>query len=201
MHVFAIRSQNGHACHFVMPSRAWVVLLITFTPEPPSTMLPGISWPWMITLIVSLCSSIIVGPLTGLMKLTSTYSNVFLVRIVATVFVNRGTNLSNLDNGKVIWQSASTCHVELCLVVDSVTSFFLPVTGIISTISLLSCIIQSVFYLFACSTHSYMAFWIGSWVSHSDCFALLLVVTSCISAVTIFTVGAFPFSFVGHWFA
>ena len=51
--VSAIRSQNGHASQSVMPRRLHVVLLITFTLEPSSTMHPMISCPWSTTLISS----------------------------------------------------------------------------------------------------------------------------------------------------
>ena len=54
---------------------------MTFTADPPSTILPHTSWPLMLTLMLGLCSSITVGPFIGFVKLTATSSVLFLAII------------------------------------------------------------------------------------------------------------------------
>ena len=45
---------EGHAYQSILPSQVHVVVLITFTPEPPSTMHPDMSWPRRIILMTGL---------------------------------------------------------------------------------------------------------------------------------------------------
>ena len=66
--VSAILSQKGKFSHVVMPRLLHVALLMTFTPEPLSTMHPAISVPCTSTLIVGFWWSIIVGALEDSVK-------------------------------------------------------------------------------------------------------------------------------------
>ena len=61
--------------------------------------------------------------------------------------------------------------------------------------------IQETLLPVASSTHSLVAFRTSSYMSHSDCLALLRVVTCCVYVVTMFTADVFPSFFIGHSFA
>ena len=66
--VSAIRNQKGHGSHSGMPKVSQVLLLMTFTPDPPSIIVPVISLPFTITVIVGLLVSTTAGPSSGLEK-------------------------------------------------------------------------------------------------------------------------------------
>ena len=59
--VFAIRNQKGHGSHSRMPRVSHVRLLMTFTTDPLSIIVPTISLPFTITVIVGLLVSTIAG--------------------------------------------------------------------------------------------------------------------------------------------
>ena len=100
-----------------MPRRSQVVLLITFPHDPPSTIIPETFWPWMITLNVGLCPSIIVGP---------------LLRFDKMMWVNWVTNFNNPVSSNDIWQSTKTFHA-------SSSSGALVVTFLLPTCRLVEC--------------------------------------------------------------
>ena len=65
----AMRSHNGHTSQLVMPRRLQVALLLIFSPEPPSTMHPGISCPCTRTFMAGLWWSTTTDPVVDSAKL------------------------------------------------------------------------------------------------------------------------------------
>ena len=63
-----ILNQKGHSSQSRMPKVSHVLLLMTFTPEPPSKIVPTISSPFTINVIVGLLVSTTKGPSSGLEK-------------------------------------------------------------------------------------------------------------------------------------
>ena len=104
--VSAIHNQKGHGSHSWMPRVSHVCLLMTFTPDPLSIIVPAISLPFTITVIVGLL-------LSGLEKNVGVGAGFGLMTVAWRSAVNRGTNWSRRANGSTIWHSCSACHVGL----------------------------------------------------------------------------------------
>ena len=79
-----------------------VLLLMIFTPEPPSIIVPAISLPFTIIVIVGLLVSTTTGPSSGLEKNVGAGSGCGSVTVVLSHAVNRGTNCSSRLNGSTI---------------------------------------------------------------------------------------------------
>ena len=86
--VSAILNQNGHGSHSWIPNSSHVLLLITFTPEPPWMIVLGTSFPLIITATARLFSSIMVGPSLGFVKYIGT--------IASVMNINSSSNLTSL---------------------------------------------------------------------------------------------------------
>jgi hypothetical protein len=63
-----IRNQKEHLSHFLIRRRSQVVLLITFTPYPPSMITSWICSPWINTKMVGHWLSKTIGLFVGLTK-------------------------------------------------------------------------------------------------------------------------------------
>ena len=108
--VSAILSRKGEFSDDVMPRLLHVALLMTFTPDSPSTIHLVISVPCTSTFIAGFWWSIIAGPLVGSVKCT---------RMVVCGVCNRdsmacrkrNTRLRSLLMVSVIRQSASASHI------------------------------------------------------------------------------------------
>ena len=124
--VFAILSQKGQGSHSRMPKVSQVLLLMMFTPDPPSIIVPAISLPFTITVIVGLLVSTTAGPSSGLEKNASAGAGFGLLTAAWRSAVNRGTNWSRRANGSTIWHSCNACQVGLssmCLMASSGCAF------------------------------------------------------------------------------
>ena len=98
----AILSQKGHSSHSQMPKVSHALLLMTFTPEPPSIIVPTISFPFTITVFAGLLVSTTAGPSSGLEKNIGVGVGFGSVTVVRRPAVNRGTNCSKRVNGSTI---------------------------------------------------------------------------------------------------
>ena len=108
--VSAILSQKGQLSHDVMPRLLHVALLMTFTPETPSTIHPVISVPCTNTFIARFWWSIISGPLDAFVKCDGmVVSGVYNRDSMA--YRKRSTRLRILLMVSVIGQSASACQI------------------------------------------------------------------------------------------
>ena len=173
-----------------MPKLSHVPLLMTFTLEPPSIIVPTISLPFTIIVIPRMLVSTTTGPSSGLEKnvvVRAVFSSVTVVRRPA---VNRGTNCSKRSNGSTIWHSCNACHVgssSVCLTASSSYAFWSSISATLRSLAFL--------------IHSVACFRIASWVSHSATF-LIHFMTCCTlvtSVMTMFTTDCFSFAFTGHW--
>ena len=75
---------------------------MTFTPDPPSIIVPAISFPFTIAVIAGLLVSTTVGPSSGLEKNAGAGVGFGLMTAACRSAVNRGTNLSSHANGNTI---------------------------------------------------------------------------------------------------
>ena len=87
--VSANLSQNGHGSQYLIPKVWHVRRLITFAPEPPSIIIPIISFPLIITVIVGLLVSTTTGPYSGLEKNAGADSRFCEVKVILRPSVNR----------------------------------------------------------------------------------------------------------------
>ena len=156
---------------------------MTFTPEPPSTTHPVISVTCTRTLIVGFYWSITVGPWLGSSKrLGMTLCGICSLDSIA--YQNRDTRFRSSIHG----QSARGSQIGSMS--DGVTASIVAAAT--------SWRIRLTFAALALATHSWAAFRISSFSSHSAVFALVCVVTYCTSAVMMLTGSCFPFRLWGH---
>ena len=92
--------------------------LITFTYDPPSTIVPGSSRPLIIVVIAELLVSTTAGPSSGLEKKARADAEFCGANVDFKPLVNRGTNCSKRTSGSIIWQSCSAYHVGFSCVVS-----------------------------------------------------------------------------------
>ena len=100
--VSAILNQKGHSSQSRIPKVSHVLLLITFTPEPLSIIVPAISLPLTITIIDGLLVSTTAGPSSRLEKNVGAGSGFGSMTVVLSPTVNQGTNCSRLPNHSTI---------------------------------------------------------------------------------------------------
>ena len=113
-----------------MPSFVHVALLITFTPDPPSTTHPCISMPCTRTLMARLRCSMIVGPrLVSVKRAGMVWCGI--CSCASIVYRNRGTKFKSLLIVSVIGQSArvslivyasATFRPQLCRILTPAAS-------------------------------------------------------------------------------
>ena len=100
--VSAIQSQNGHRSHSWILRVLQVQRLITFTLDPPSTIVPGSSRPLTIAVIAGPFVSTTVGPSSGFEKKAGAGGLSTAVNPDLSPSVNRVTNCNSRPNGSVI---------------------------------------------------------------------------------------------------
>ena len=93
--VSVIRNQKGHGSHSRMPKVSHVLLLMTFTPDPPSVIVLAISLPFTITVIAGLLVSTTAGPSSGLEKNVVVGVGFGLMMVSWRSAMSRGTNCSS----------------------------------------------------------------------------------------------------------
>ena len=86
--------------------------LITFTPNPPSTIVLGTSCPLMMIVIAGPLVSTTVSPSSGFEKKAGASAEYGGANTDFSLLVNRGTNCNSRPNNCVIWQSCNAYHVE-----------------------------------------------------------------------------------------
>ena len=117
-----IRIQNEHGSHSWIPKVLHIRQLITFTPDPPSTIVPGTSRPLMMAVIVGLLVSTTANPSSRFEKNVGAGAGLGGANADFKPSVNRGTNCSNRPSGSMIWHSRSACHAGFSCCIISVGS-------------------------------------------------------------------------------
>ena len=192
--VSTIRNQNGHDSHSWIPSVSHVLLMITFTPDPPSTIVPVTSLPLLINVTIRLLVSTTVGPSLGFVKNVDAFAGFDGASVDFRLSANRGSNCSSLCKGMEIWQLVRACHTRSSL---SALVGWEEKGGPI-VISFISVCILSVLAWLAVSTHFLAVCRTSSWISHCVLSALLRVMTYSTSAIMMFMASALPRWFSGH---
>ena len=75
---------------------------MTFTPDPPSIIVPAISFPFTIAVIAGLLVSTTMGPSSGLEKNAGAGIGLGFMSAACKFAVNRGTNYSSRAKGNTI---------------------------------------------------------------------------------------------------